>query len=141
MEWQCPFWVVEGVSMQAGRVPTKTIDEYIRGFPVKTQTLLKKIRTTIRKAAPKAEEAMKYGIPTFVLHGNLVHFGGYERHIGFYPTPSAIQKFRAELAAFEGTKGAVRFPLDKPLPLALIRRMVLFRVAENLERSGIRRKQ
>ncbi len=127
--------------MQTGRVAPRNIDEYIQGFPVKTQTLLKKIRATIRKAAPKAEEAMKYGIPTFVFHGNLVHFGGYGRHIGFYPTPSAIQKFRAELAPFEGTKGAVRFPLDKPLPLALIRRMVLFRVAENLERSSLRKRK
>jgi uncharacterized protein YdhG (YjbR/CyaY superfamily) len=113
----------------------KTIDEYIAQFPKKVQVLLEKMRTIIKKAAPKAEEAMAYGIPTFKLNGNLVHFGGYKSHIGFYPAPSGIEAFKKELAKYEGSKGTIRFPLDKPLPATLITQVVKFRVVKNLEKE------
>lgn len=115
----------------------KTIDEYIRGFPEPVRTLLSELRSTIRSAAPEAAEKLSYGIPTFYLHGNLVHFGAFKRHIGFFPAPSGIEAFRRELASYKTAKGTVQFPLDKPLPLDLITRIVKFRVAENSrERSS-----
>jgi uncharacterized protein YdhG (YjbR/CyaY superfamily) len=110
------------------------IDRYIAGFPRETQILLEKIRTSIRAAAPNAEEVMSYGIPTFQLHGNLVHFAGYRQHIGFYPAPSGIAAFKKELSVYKGAKGSVQFSLEKPLPLALISRIVKFRVKENIEK-------
>lgn len=113
----------------------KTIDEYIAQFPKEVQVLLEKMRTIIHKAAPKAEEAIAYGIPTFKMNGNLVHFGGYKSHIGFYPAPSGIGAFKKELAKYEGSKGTIRFPLDKPLPVTLITQVIKFRVAKNLEKS------
>lgn len=118
----------------------KTIDEYIAQFPKEVQVLLEKMRAIISKAAPKAEEAMAYGIPTFKLNGNLVHFGGYKSHIGFYPAPSGIEAFKKELAKYEGSKGTIRFPLDKPLPAALIAQVVKFRVAKNLEKANAKKK-
>ena len=108
-----------------------TIDAYIAGFPAEIAALLQKVRATIRKAAPDAEEAIRYKVPTFLLNGNLVHFAAFKNHIGFYPAPSAIQKFRKELSAYEGAKGSVRFPFGEPIPYALIRDIVKFRVAEN----------
>ncbi len=122
-------------------MPTKTIDEYIAGSPKEIQSILKKVRATIQKAAPKAEETINYGIPTFTLNGNLVHFAGYKSHIGFYPTPSGIEKFKKELSAYDGAKGSVKFPLDKPIPYALITKIVKFRVQENLERAEAKRKK
>lgn len=114
----------------------KNIDEYIALFPKETQTLLKGMRVTIREVAPEAEEAIKYQMPTFVLKGiNLVHFAAFKNHIGFYPVPTGIEKFKKELSAYKTSKGAVQFPLDKPLPLALIRKIVKFRVAENLKKA------
>jgi uncharacterized protein YdhG (YjbR/CyaY superfamily) len=113
-------------------VQAETIDQYIASFPRDIQKLLKQMRTTIRKAAPKAEEAIKYAIPTFVLNGNLVHFAAFKNHIGFYPAPSGIEEFKKELSAYEGSKGAVKFPLDKQLPLKLITGIVKFRAAENI---------
>jgi uncharacterized protein YdhG (YjbR/CyaY superfamily) len=112
-----------------------TIDAYIAGFPEDVQALLNKVRATIRKAAPDAEEAIKYGVPTFTLNGNLVHFAAFKNHIGFYPAPSAIQKFRKELSAYESAEGSVRFPLDEPIPYSLIRDVVKFRVLENSTKS------
>ncbi len=112
-----------------------TIDEYIAAFPPEVQKKLKEIRSVIKEAAPQAEEKISYQMPTFTLHGNLVHFAAHQHHVGFYPTPSAIEAFMDELSIYEKSKGAVRFPLDKPLPLDLIRRMVLFRVAENEEKA------
>lgn len=109
----------------------ETIDAYIAGFPEDVQAILQKVRATIRKAAPGADEAIRYAIPTFTLNGNLVHFAAFRNHIGFYPAPSAIAKFRKELSAYEGAKGSVRFPLDEPIPYALIRDIVKFRVGEN----------
>ncbi|HEX6085547.1 MAG TPA: DUF1801 domain-containing protein [Thermoanaerobaculia bacterium] len=108
-----------------------TIDDYIAGFPEDVQAILQKVRATIRKAAPAAEEAIKYGIPTFVQSGrNLVHFAGYKKHLGFYPAPSGLQAFARELSKYEGSKGAVRFPLDQKIPYALIRDITKFRVKE-----------
>jgi uncharacterized protein YdhG (YjbR/CyaY superfamily) len=115
-----------------------TIDEYITSFPDDVQVLLQKIRNTIHAAAPDAAEAIKYGIPTFVLNGNLVHFGGYKSHIGFYPAPMGIEAFIAETAQYQNGKGTLQFPLDKPLPLDLITRIVKFRVEKSLEKKNIR---
>jgi uncharacterized protein YdhG (YjbR/CyaY superfamily) len=107
-----------------------TVDQYIAGFPPAVRRLLEEVRRTIRQAAPEATEAIKYGIPTLVLHGNLVHFAAFRNHIGFYPTPSAIAAFQDELSAWSTAKGSVQFPLDQPLPLDLIARIVQFRVEE-----------
>lgn len=117
------------------RAEFTTIDEYIAMFPAETQSLLAELRATIRAAAPEAQEKISYRMPTFAQAGNLVHFAAHKEHIGFYPAPSAIEAFRAELAPFESSKGAVRFPIDRPLPLDLIRRIVEFRVAENLRQA------
>jgi uncharacterized protein YdhG (YjbR/CyaY superfamily) len=106
----------------------KDIDDYIAGFPADVQKTLRKIRATIHKAAPKAEEAIKYQIPTFVLNGNLIHFAAYKNHIGLYPAPRGAAEFKDELAAYEGGKGTLRFPLDEPIPYGLISRIVKFRV-------------
>ncbi len=122
-------------------MPTKTIDEYIADSPKNVQVILKKIRATVKKAAPKAEETINYGIPTFTLNGNLVHFAGFKSHIGFYPTPSGIEKFKKELSVYEGAKGSVKFPLDAPIPYALITRIVKFRVKENMERAEAKKKK
>jgi uncharacterized protein YdhG (YjbR/CyaY superfamily) len=113
----------------------KNIDEYIANFPKDVQEILEKIRATIKKAAPNAEETINYQIPTFTLNGNLVHFAAFKSHIGFYPTPTGVEKFKKELAVYEGAKGSVKFPLDKPIPYTLIRKIVTFRVKENLERA------
>src|SRR3954465_13216487 len=111
----------------------ESIDAYIAGFPKDVQKLLQAVRTTISKAAPDAEEAIKYGIPTFVLNGNLVHFGGFKKHIGFYPAPNGIEAFKKELSRYAGAKGSVQFPLDEPMPLPLIAKIVRFRVKKNSE--------
>jgi len=109
---------------------SRAIDEYIAGFPADVRKILEEIRAIIRTAAPDAEEAIKYRIPTFVLNGNLVHFAGFDRHVGFYPTPSGIEAFKDELAAYPNAKGSVQFPLDRPVPFGLIRQIVQFRVKE-----------
>ncbi|MFZ2206006.1 MAG: DUF1801 domain-containing protein [Microgenomates group bacterium] len=108
------------------------IDTFIAGFPNETQIILEKMRLIIRKAAPEAEETICYGIPTFIFHGNLVHFSAFKNHIGFYPAPSGILAFKKELSIYKSAKGSVQFPIDKPLPLDLITRIVKFRVKENL---------
>lgn len=119
----------------------KNIDEYIAGFPQDVQKILEEIRMKIRKAAPQAEETIKYRMPTFTLEGNLVHFAAFKNHIGFYPIPTGIEAFKKELSQYKGGKGSVQFPLDKPIPLDLISRIVKFRVKENLERAAARRKK
>lgn len=107
------------------------VDECIATFPEDVQAILKKMRTTIKAAAPRAEETIAYGIPTFKLNGkNLVHFSGYAHHIGFYPAPSAITKFKKELESYKQAKGSVQFPLDQPIPYDLITTIVRFRVKE-----------
>ena len=127
--------------MTTQRVAAKTIDEYIAAFPKEVQEILEKVRATIHKAAPNAEETINYGIPTFTLNGNLVHFAGFKKHIGFYPTPSGIEKFKVELSGYEGAKGSVQFPLDKPIPYDLISKIVTFRVKDNLEKAAAKGKK
>ena len=114
---------------------SETIDEYIAGFSTDIQKVLEQVRTTIKTAAPDAQEAIKYAMPTFVLNGNLVHFAAFKNHIGFYSTPSEHPAFKDELSAYKGAKGSVQFPLDKPIPLDLITRIVEFRAKENLEKA------
>jgi uncharacterized protein YdhG (YjbR/CyaY superfamily) len=121
--------------MKTSQSAPKDIDEYIAAFPKDVQVRLRRIQRTIQQAAPDAEETIKYRMPTFILNGNLVHFAAYKNHIGFYPAPRGIEKFKKELSAYEGAKGSVRFPLDKPVPFALISRIVKFRVQNNLEKA------
>ena len=127
--------------MKTDPTPPKTIDDYIAGFPSEVRVILEKLRAMIGKAAPGAEEAIKYRLPTFVLSRNLVHFGAFKKHIGFYATPTGNKQFRQQLSAYKGAKGSVQFPLDKPIPYGLVSRMVKFRVKENLERARAKRKK
>lgn len=127
--------------MKEKKASAKTMDEFIASSPKEAQPALRKMRALIRKAAPGAEETINYGIPTFKLNGNLVHFAGFNSHIGFYPTPAGIEKFRKELSAYETAKGSVKFPLDKPIPYALIERIVRFRVKENLGKGKAAKKK
>jgi uncharacterized protein YdhG (YjbR/CyaY superfamily) len=113
----------------------KTIDEYIKDFPEDVQKILEKMRRVIHDAAPQAEEAMRYGIPTFRLNGNLVHFGAFKTHIGFYPAPRGIEAFKKELEQFMGGKGTVKFPFDKPIPYDLVAKITKFRAEENLTKK------
>lgn len=113
--------------------PVQDIDQYIFSCPQDLQQLLQEVRLTIRTAAPEAAEAIKYGMPTFTLHGNLVHFAACKNHLGFYPAPSAILAFADELSGYKVSKGAVQFPYRIPIPFPLISRMVRFRVKENTE--------
>jgi uncharacterized protein YdhG (YjbR/CyaY superfamily) len=111
----------------------KDIDEYIAGFPSDVQELLEKLRRTIRKAAPGVEEKISYQIPTFTLKGRyLIYFAAYKKHIGLYPAPRGVEEFKEELSGYEGGKGTVRFPFDKPIPYDLVRRIVKFRVKDVL---------
>jgi uncharacterized protein YdhG (YjbR/CyaY superfamily) len=112
-----------------------TIDDYIKMFPSDIQVILKKIRHLINECAPTAKEAISYGMPTFKLNGNLVHFAAYKNHIGFYPTPSAIKTFQKELAAYKTSKGAIQFPIDEPIPFDLIKKIVKYRVKEQYEKT------
>ena len=112
-----------------------SIDEYIGTFPEDIQKLLEEVRATIKAAAPNAEEKISYQMPTFFLNGNLIHFAAFKNHIGLYPTPSGTKAFKRELSIYQGAKGSVRLPIDKPLPLKLISRIVKFRVAENLKKA------
>jgi uncharacterized protein YdhG (YjbR/CyaY superfamily) len=112
----------------------QTINEYIADFPLEIQVVLEQIRATIRTAAPDASEAIKYGMPTFVQHGNLVHFAAFKNHIGFYPVPSGIEAFKTELSVYDQSKGTIRFPFGTPVPLELIARIVKFRLEENLRK-------
>jgi uncharacterized protein YdhG (YjbR/CyaY superfamily) len=105
-----------------------TIDEYIASFPPDVQAILQKIREVIREEVPEATEAIKYAIPTFIYHGNLVHFAAFRKHIGFYPTPSAVESFKEALAPYKQGRGSVQFPLSDPMPFELIRRIVRDRV-------------
>ena len=112
------------------------VDKYIAAFPIEVQILLHQIRNVIKEKAPSATETIKYAMPTYVLRENLVHFAGYKNHIGFYPTPSGIEIFKDEIAKYKWSKGAVQFPIDKPLPLDLIGRIVKFRVDEILKKDS-----
>jgi uncharacterized protein YdhG (YjbR/CyaY superfamily) len=112
----------------------KTIDEYIETFPEDVQSILQKVRKTIRKAAPDAEETISYQIPTFKLNGNLVHFAAFSDHISFFPTSSPREAFKKELSKYKGGKGTIQFPMDEPIPYDLVKRIVIFRRKENLEK-------
>ena len=120
--------------MEENKNTPQSIDEYILKFPPEIQKILKMIRKVIKEAAPEAEEKISYKMPTFVLKGNLVYFAAFKNHIGFYPIPSGIAAFKAELAGYKQGKGSIQFPLDKPLPYDLISRIVKLRVVENIKK-------
>ena len=126
--------------MKGNGTTYESIDAYISTFPPEVQDVLRVLRSVIAAAAPDAAEKISYQMPTFVLHGNLVHFAVHKSHIGFYPAPSGVEAFKGELTEYHTSKGAVQFPLDKPLPYELIDRMVRFRVAENTARAEGKRK-
>lgn len=126
--------------MKTDQAAPRTVDEYIAGFPRSVQVTLKKIRLTIRKAAPDAVETIKYQIPTFTLQGNLVSFAAYENHIGIYPVPKGTERFQKQVAVYKSAKSTVRLPLDKPVPYELISSLVKFRVKETEERRVVKRK-
>ena len=117
------------------------IDGYIASFTREVQKILEELRATIRNAAPEAEETISYGIPTFTLNGNLVHFAAYKNHIGFYPSPGGIEAFKKELSVYEGAKGSVQFPIEEPFPLSLVTKIVKFRVKENAKRAKAKKKK
>ena len=117
------------------------VDRYIAGFPDNVRELLMQLRAAVREAAPEAEEVISYQMPAYRLQGMLVYFAGYKNHIGFYPTSSGIKAFKQELSAYKGAKGTVQFPLDKPLPLDIIKKIVAVRVAENLQKTGSKREK
>ncbi|MEF2966989.1 DUF1801 domain-containing protein [Paenibacillus sp. M1] len=117
-------------------IPFETIDEYISNWPADVQEILQTLRQVIKNAAPDAKETISYQMPTFALHGNLVHFAAYAKHIGFYPDPSGIEAFKRELSEYKHAKGSVQFPIDKPLPYDLISKIVEFRVAENKDKAA-----
>ena len=119
----------------------KSIEQYISQFSPDVQEILKSLRQVIKESAPDAQEKISWEMPTFVLHGNLVHFAAHKNHIGFYPAPSAIDAFKQELSVYKGAKGSVQFPLDKPLPYGLIRKIVEFRVDENIRQAESRPKE
>jgi uncharacterized protein YdhG (YjbR/CyaY superfamily) len=121
--------------MQAAAV---NIDAYIAEFPESTQALLQQMRETIQKAAPEATEAISYAMPTFKLHGNLVHFAGYKNHIGFYPG-GIVAEFAKDLTKYNTSKGTIQFPLDKPLPLQLVTKITKYRVKQNLEKAAVKK--
>jgi len=125
----------------ASRPTPKTIDEYIANFPPETQALLQKVRQTIKKAAPKAEEKISYQIPAFTLHGSyLIYFAGYKNHLSLYPAPRGHKEFKDVLAAYAGGKGTVQFPLDEPIPFRLITQIVKFRAKEALIKAKAKAK-
>lgn len=119
--------------LEENKTMFNSIDEYILQFPPEVQEILKKVRKAVKEAAPEAEEKISYRMPTFYLHGNLVHFAAHKNHIGFYPTPNGIDAFKMELSDYKSAKGSVQFPYDKPIPYELIKRIVKFRVTENLK--------
>lgn len=121
--------------MEGKKITFKSIDEYILQFPLEVQEILKTLRNVIRESAPDAEEKISYQMPTFALHGNLVHFAAHKNHIGFYPAPSAIEAFKNELSEYKGAKGSVQFPYSKPIPYELIKKIVEFRVDENIKQA------
>jgi uncharacterized protein YdhG (YjbR/CyaY superfamily) len=127
--------------MTTDKMSPKNIDEYIASFPKDIQEILEKIRTTVRKAAPDAEETVKYAMPTFTLKGNLVYFAAFKKHIGFYPPIAGPAKLKAELAAYEGPKDSLIFPLDQPIPYDLISQIVTQRVKENLAKAEAKEKK
>jgi uncharacterized protein YdhG (YjbR/CyaY superfamily) len=127
--------------MESNSKAPATIDEYVANFPEDVQKKLQEIRGVIKDAAPEAKERISYKMPAFTLNGNLVYFAAFKNHIGFYPIPSGIEEFKKELSVYEQGKGSVQFPLDKPLPLELIRKIVKFRAKENLAKARAKEKK
>jgi len=129
--------------MEGNRNMSESIDNYILRFPPEIQEILKMLRKVIKESAPEAKEKISYQMPTFVLHGNLVHFAAYKNHIGFYPAPSGMDAFKRELSEYKGAKGSVQFPIEKPLPYQLISKIVKYRVVENINQaeSKLRKKR
>jgi uncharacterized protein YdhG (YjbR/CyaY superfamily) len=121
--------------MEENKVIPKSIDEYIGQFTPDIQEILKTLRKVIKESAPEAQEKISWGMATFVLHGNLVHFAAYKNHIGFYPSPSGIDNFKEELSEYKGAKGSIQFPLTKPMPYELISKIVKFRTLENIKNA------
>jgi uncharacterized protein YdhG (YjbR/CyaY superfamily) len=119
--------------MEENKINYASIDEYILQFPPEVQEILNTLRKVIKESAPDAQEKISWQMPTYVLHGNLVHFAAHKNHIGFYPAPSGIDAFKHELSEYKGAKGSVQFPIKKPLPYELISKIVKFRVAENIK--------
>ena len=127
--------------MDNSRPTPKNIDEYIAGYPADIQGILQKIRAIVHETAPEAQETISYQIPTFTLKGNLVHFAAFKSHISFFPASSGVEKFKNELEGYKTSKGTIQFPLGQPIPYDLIRRIVLFRVQENLARAEAKAKK
>ncbi len=121
--------------MESNKITSKSIDEYISKFTPEIQEILTMLRKVIKESAPEAQEKISYQMPTFVLHGNLVHFAAFKNHIGFYPTPSGVEAFKQELSEYKGAKGSIQFPIGKPLPYELISNIVKYRVVENTQKS------
>jgi uncharacterized protein YdhG (YjbR/CyaY superfamily) len=126
---------MKGEIMEENKVTPQSIDEYIGQFPPEVQEILKTLRKVIKESAPEAQEKISWGMATFVLHGNLVHFAACKNHIGFYPSPSGINNFKEELSEYKGAKGSIQFPLTKPMPYELISKIVKFRVLENIQKA------
>jgi uncharacterized protein YdhG (YjbR/CyaY superfamily) len=115
-----------------------TIDEYIAGFPEEIQKKLKELRAVIKETVPEATEKISYQMPTFYLNGNLVHFAAFTKHIGFYPAPTGLEAFKDEIAQYPHSKGAVQFPLNKPIPFDLVRQIVVYRISENAKKASVK---
>lgn len=130
----------EGTTMETNKT-INSIDEYIIQFPIEVQATLQKVRDVIKELAPEAVEKISYQMPTFYLHGNLVHFAANKNHIGFYPAPSGIEAFKQELSQYKSSKGAVQFPKDKPIPYEIISEIVKFRVTENIKKAEAKKKK
>lgn len=121
--------------MEENKSTFKTIDEYISQCPSEIQETLQTLRKVIKESEPEAEEKISWQMPTFVLHGNLVHFAAFKNHIGLYPGPNAIEAFKNEISGYKSSKGAVQFPIGKPMPYELISRIVKFSALENIRRA------
>jgi uncharacterized protein YdhG (YjbR/CyaY superfamily) len=126
--------------MKSEAASPKNIDEYIAGFPPETQKLLTEVRQAIKEVAPESEETISYQMPAFRLNGILVYFAAFKNHIGFFPTNSGVEAFKDELSRYKGGKGSIQFPFSEPLPLGLIKDIVKFRVAENIYKTGLKKK-
>lgn len=127
--------------MNENKTQFSNIDEYIALFPEEIQEILTKIRNLIKENAPEATEKISYQMPTFFLNGNLIHFAAFKHHIGLYPTPNGIDAFKEELSKYKGAKGSVQFPLDQPIPYDLIKRIVIYRVAESTKKADAKPKK
>lgn len=121
------------------RIPAKTVDEYIKAFPPAVRARLSELRKTAKALAPQAEELISYGIPGYKYHGMLFYFAAYANHISVYPAPRNVEAFKKELAAYKGGKGTMQIPLDKPLPLSLIKRIIKFRIKANEEKAALKK--